>query len=108
MSNNWEYEYSPFTAQDGSEIPNYVINDTSCDDPECEKVCETNENAPAELQYRRAVLISAAPELLEACKSLLHWCETMVPEPNLCADRKKAIEVINKATVKEWTNENKS
>ena len=42
-------------------------------------------------------LLVEKAELLDACKKLLYWCDTIPPEPNLCADRKTAIAAIAKA-----------
>jgi hypothetical protein len=56
----WGVEYLPYTAPDGSEIPNFRINDANAD-----TVCETNENLPASVQEKAADLIAASPELLD-------------------------------------------
>ena len=57
----WGLEYLPYTSQDGHEIPNFRINDANCD-----KVCETDEDLPVEVQEANALLIAAAPDLLAA------------------------------------------
>jgi hypothetical protein len=55
----WLSNYSPYTAQDGAEIPAFEIHGT-------EKVCDTNEDRPVEEQEANARLIAAAPDMLEA------------------------------------------
>ena len=55
----WIYEYSPWRAQDGSEIPAFEIYGE-------EKVCDTDENRPSEEQEANACLIASAPELYDA------------------------------------------
>lgn len=57
----WTYEYSPYKAQDGREIPAFEIHGA-------EKVCDTNEDRPAAEQEADARLISAAPEMFTALK----------------------------------------
>lgn len=65
----WTYEYSPYTAQDGHEIPAYEIHGK-------EKVCDTNENRPEAEQRANAHLIAAAPELLAALRMALQALNT--------------------------------
>jgi hypothetical protein len=61
----WSYQYSPYTAQDGHEIPAFeVLDDTG------EKVFDTNENTPSETQETAARLAAAAPELLDHLSEL--------------------------------------
>ena len=55
----WTYEYSPYTAQDGAEIPAFEVHGD-------EKVCDTNENRPFAEQEANARLIAAAPALRDA------------------------------------------
>ena len=72
----WSYEYSPWTVRSehdargvGAEIPAYGIFDA-----EGNKVFDTNENTPADLQEANACLATAAPRLLTAlivCADLL-------------------------------------
>lgn len=70
----WGFMYEPYTSQDGKDIPNYTIY--SCEDEVShDKVCDTNENAPAKMQEANALLISAAPELLEALELCLERLE---------------------------------
>jgi len=57
----WGVEYLPYTAEDGSEIPNFRVNDANG-----EAVCETNEHLPAHVQEEAADLIAASAELLDA------------------------------------------
>jgi hypothetical protein len=72
----WDYEYSPYTVRSGAsplgvgaEIPAYEIFD---DDGN--KVFDTNEDSPAELQEANARMAAAAPRLLASlvrCANLL-------------------------------------
>lgn len=58
--NEFTYEYSPYTGQDGEEIPAFeIFNEAG------EKVADTNENLPCEEQERIAMLFSASPALLD-------------------------------------------
>src|SRR4029077_19024690 len=72
----WSYEYSPWTVRSqhdsrgvGAEIPAFEVFDAEGD-----KVFDTNENTPADLQERNACLGAAAPRLLASlitCANLL-------------------------------------
>ena len=72
----WGYEYSPWTIRSehhtrgvGAEVPAYEIFD---DDGN--KLFDTNENSPADLQEANACLATAAPRLLASlitCANLL-------------------------------------
>jgi hypothetical protein len=72
----WGYEYSPWTVRSeydprdvGTEIPAYEIFDA-----EGNKLFDTNNDTPGELQEANACLASAAPRLLAAllvCADLL-------------------------------------
>jgi hypothetical protein len=74
----WAYEYSPYTVRNpgthgtkkpGDDIPAYEIFDADGN-----KVFDTNEETPAELQEANARLGSTAPRLLAAlitCANLL-------------------------------------
>ena len=65
----WAYEYNPYTAQDGSEIPAFQVYDADGD-----KVFDTNEDTPGDLQETNARLGSTAPRLLASlitCANLL-------------------------------------
>jgi hypothetical protein len=72
----WSYEYSPWTIRSehdargvGAEIPAYEIFDADGN-----KLLDTNENSPANLQEANACLASAAPRLLASlitCANLL-------------------------------------
>jgi len=63
----WHYEYLPYTVteSDGSEreLPNYRIFP---DDAPEEYIAETNEHLPGDVQESHALLIAAAPQLLDA------------------------------------------
>lgn len=65
----WSHGYSPYTDRDGNDIPAYEISDA-----EGNKVFDTNEDSPAELQEANACLGAASPRLLAAlvtCANLL-------------------------------------
>jgi hypothetical protein len=61
----WSYAYSPYTLQtagvDDRELPAFEIFDA-----EGNKVFDTNEDMPAEIQEANASLATAAPAMLEA------------------------------------------
>jgi len=64
----WAYDYSPFQGSNG-EIPAFEIVDADCN-----KIFDTNEDTPVELQEANARLGSTAPRLLAAlivCANLL-------------------------------------
>lgn len=72
----WGYEYSPWTVRSehdargvGAEIPAYEVFDADGN-----KVFDTNNNTPGELQEANACLAGAAPRLLASlitCANLL-------------------------------------
>lgn len=69
----WAYEYSPYTVQRGdaaaTELPAFEILDA-----EQNRIFDTNEDSPIELQEANARLASSAPRLLAAlvtCANLL-------------------------------------
>jgi hypothetical protein len=65
----WAYEYNPYTAQEGSEIPALQVNDADGN-----KVFDTNEDDPADVQEANARLGGTAPRLLASlitCANLL-------------------------------------
>jgi hypothetical protein len=72
----WSYEYSPYTIQSeshprevGTEIPAFEVFDADGN-----KIFDTNEDTPCELQEANAMLASTAPRLLQSlvtCASLL-------------------------------------
>ncbi|TWT35228.1 hypothetical protein KOR34_01160 [Posidoniimonas corsicana] len=57
----WSYDYSPYRAMDGQEIPAFEVFDVNGD-----KIFDTNENTPAELQEMNARLAAATPVLCSA------------------------------------------
>jgi hypothetical protein len=57
----WAYQYNPYIAQHGGEIPAYEVFDRDGN-----KVFDTNEDTDAGLQEANACLGSLAPELLGA------------------------------------------
>ena len=69
----WSYEYNPYTLQRGEaaaeELPAFELFDT-----EGNKIFDTNEDTPSEVQEANARLAVAAPELLavlDRCAILL-------------------------------------
>lgn len=76
----WSYEYSPYTRQRGDteaeELPAFEIFDN-----EGNKVFDTNEDTPSELQEANARLASAAPALL---KALLLAQQALNTAPRFC------------------------
>jgi hypothetical protein len=70
----WSYDYSPYRSHQGedgidSEIPAFEIFDADCN-----KVFDTNEDTPCELQEANARMAAAAPRLLASlvtCANLL-------------------------------------
>ena len=57
----WAFEYLPYIAQDGHEIPCFRIYPE--DSPET-FIAQTNENLPHDIQYANARQLAAAPKLL--------------------------------------------
>ena len=67
----WECTYSPYTSQDGEEIPAFeIIGD--------EKICDTNENQPRDEQQANAWLIAGAPDLLDALEAQTDAAQAVV------------------------------
>jgi hypothetical protein len=70
----WSYEYSPYRIRQGedgieSELPAFEIFDADCN-----KIFDTNEDTPCELQEANARIAAAAPRLLASlvtCANLL-------------------------------------
>ena len=70
----WSYEYSPYRSRRGedgieSELPAFEIFDADCN-----KVFDTNEDSPCDLQEANARMGAAAPRLLASlitCANLL-------------------------------------
>ena len=72
----WAYDYNPYIAQDGREIPAFDVNDADGN-----KLFDTNEDTPAELQEANARLGSTAPKLLDALTfffNIMHDYESSV------------------------------
>lgn len=97
----WSYGYSPYTIQSeshplgvGAEIPAFEIFDADCN-----KVFDTNEDTPEELQEANARMGAAAPKLLETlvtCANLLaDYDESDGPEGEAY---REAIAAISQAT----------
>ena len=66
----WTYGYNPYTVQSGDaaaeELPAFEVFDA-----EQNKVFDTNEDMPSEIQEANARLASVAPALLEACRMVV-------------------------------------
>ena len=70
----WSYEYSPYRSRRGedgieSELPAFEVFDADCN-----KVFDTNEDTPCDLQEANARIAASAPRLLAAlivCANLL-------------------------------------
>ena len=71
----WSYEYNPYTLQRGDaageELPAFEVFDA-----EQNKIFDTNEDMPSEIQEANARLASAAPAMLEA----LHHCVMLLAD----------------------------
>jgi hypothetical protein len=63
----WGYDYSPYQGPNG-EIPAFEIVDADCN-----KIFDTNEDAPTELQEANARLAATAPTLLEELSFFLDF-----------------------------------
>jgi len=100
----WSYEYLPYTVtdDDGSEreLPNYRIFP---DDHPDLYVAETNEHLPGDEQETHAMLIAAAPQLLEALTyffNIMHDYPSSLRKGYVTQALDKARTVINLATGK--------
>ena len=88
----WIYEYSPYTSQDGDEIPAFEIFGS-------EKVCDTNEDRPEHEQEANARLIAAAPDLLGALEEFVADMAGRFGQiPDDCTAYQQALAAIAKAT----------
>ena len=90
----WIYDYSPYTSQDGAEIPAFEIH---CPD---HKVAETNEDRPSAEQEANARLISAAPELFAALEyffNIMHDYECSVRKGYVAFALEQARSVLKRA-----------
>ena len=74
----WSYQYSPYTVRDSGTDANSTVGDElpafEVFDADGNKVFDTNEDTPADLQEANACLASAAPRLLASlitCANLL-------------------------------------
>jgi hypothetical protein len=69
----WAFEYLPYTAQDGREIPCFRIYPE--DSPEA-FIAQTNEDLPLEVQRDNARLMADAPRLLAAAALVIdRWAK---------------------------------
>jgi hypothetical protein len=66
----WGYEYDRYTTKDGKNIPAFSIFDA-----EANRIFDTNEDTPADLQEANACLAVAAPSLLEELSYFLEFAE---------------------------------
>lgn len=78
----WIYEYSPYTAQSqasppgvGAEIPAFQILDADCN-----KVFDTNEDTPYEVQEANARLGTTAPKLLAVLVKMVPLLSEMLDD----------------------------
>jgi hypothetical protein len=93
----WAYDYSPYQGHDG-EIPAFEIFDADGN-----KVFDTNEDTPCDLQEANAQLAAAAPRLVQslvACASLLaDYDESEGPEGQAYREAMSAVaEATGRAT----------
>lgn len=58
------YDYSPYTSQEGAEIPAFELFNEQGD-----TVAETNENLPSEEQEQLARIFAASPEMLRVLQA---------------------------------------
>lgn len=65
----WTFQYSPYLSRFDEEIPAFEVHGEH-------KVCDTNEDRPAEEQEANAMLIAAAPDLLQAAEKVIANWET--------------------------------
>lgn len=92
----WAYDYNPYAGQDGCEIPAFEVLDA-----ECNKVFDTNEDTPAELQEANARLGAAAPTLLDALTyffNIMHDYESSIEKGYVQQAMKQAKAAIDIAT----------
>lgn len=94
----WAYEYSPYTVQRGDE-PGVDLPAFEVFDAEGNKLFDTNEDMPSDLQEASARIASTAPEML----AVLHRCAILLADYDEQDGEegdayRDAIEVITKAT----------
>jgi hypothetical protein len=63
----WSYEYSPYRARRGQDGVESELAAFEIFDGDCNKVFDTNEDTPCELQEANARMAAAAPALLQEC-----------------------------------------
>jgi hypothetical protein len=88
MTIEWTNDYSPYTAQDGNEIPAYEVFDENG-----EKILDTNENLPAARQEEIAQLASITPVLVTAAQHVIDCWE----KGDLAAAVRELAAVLNQA-----------
>jgi hypothetical protein len=69
----WTYDYNPYRAQDGAEIPCFEIVD--CDG---RRVATTDEDTPHALQEADACLMAGAPALLDALEAQTEAAQAVI------------------------------
>lgn len=70
----WSYDYSPYRSRQGEDRIDFDIPAFEIFDTDCNKVFDTNEDTPCELQEANARMGAAAPRLLASlvtCANLL-------------------------------------
>ena len=93
----WAVAYSPYTLQDGTELPAYEVIGS-------EKICDINENLPGDEQQFYAFLIATAPDLLDTLIALVSQINSLHGESS-CIDEdlqqgpnyRRALSIIAKA-----------
>jgi len=98
LSSRWTYGYNPYRVQRGDE-PGFELPAFEIFDADGNKLFDTNEDMPAEVQEANARLAAAAPDLL----AVLDHCAMLVADYDEhdgeeCETYRDAIAVINKAT----------
>src|ERR1700676_3123907 len=70
----WSYEYSPYRSRQGDDGIESELLAFEVFDADCNKVFDTNEDTPCELQEANACMAASAPRLLASlvtCANLL-------------------------------------
>lgn len=83
----WAYEYLPYTAQDGHEIPCFRIYPE--DEPD-DYIAETNEHLPFDIQEAYARQITASSLMFAALKFALPYMEDLAGSSDNKGERRAA------------------